>query len=310
MAMRMTDTNIWEEDWFIELPMEYKLFYMYIKDRCDHAGIWRPNITMFKRICGANHIIFLDNFLDTVNKNPDGTVKNRIIVLQNKNWMLTKFISYQYGNRFIPKLGPHKGLLKLLIKNKIPLENIPDFDWLALQELDNQQLYNLGVPKGYVTPLDIDIDKDIDKDNSIIKKKKNQNLKKSVPVEQSQSTLVENSPPSNSPQPGVKPVIQTGSSRKEEQWPTFESNIPAPSEILISGYIEKMKIVKGVILTQQQVLSLWIAFKSTLTGVKFYNSISEIHSHFSNWLGKQDFKIQQTQDNASGAVRQQPRIKV
>ena len=45
MAKRFTDTEIWEQDWFIDLPNKYKLLWNYIKDKCDNVGIWRPIVT-------------------------------------------------------------------------------------------------------------------------------------------------------------------------------------------------------------------------------------------------------------------------
>jgi len=39
MAKRFTDTEKWNEDWFLEIINPHKLFWIYICDNCNHAGI-------------------------------------------------------------------------------------------------------------------------------------------------------------------------------------------------------------------------------------------------------------------------------
>ena len=43
MAKRFTDTQKWSEDWYLDLPITYKVFWIYICDNCNHAGIYKPN---------------------------------------------------------------------------------------------------------------------------------------------------------------------------------------------------------------------------------------------------------------------------
>ena len=45
-----------------ELSPEYKLFWFYIKDNCDHAGMWKPKIRAFKSATGIE--IDLDKALE------------------------------------------------------------------------------------------------------------------------------------------------------------------------------------------------------------------------------------------------------
>ena len=41
MAKRFNDTDIWKKQrWFRKLKPDYKLAFYYIKDQCNHAGIW------------------------------------------------------------------------------------------------------------------------------------------------------------------------------------------------------------------------------------------------------------------------------
>ena len=43
MAKRFTSTEIWNEDWFLDMPAEYKLFWYYMLCECDHAGLFKVN---------------------------------------------------------------------------------------------------------------------------------------------------------------------------------------------------------------------------------------------------------------------------
>lgn len=97
MAKRQTDSNKWDDPWFFELSHQWKLVWIYILDRCDHAGVYEPNLRKL-------------NFdLDT-SLNEDEIIEvfsDRLQVL-DKKWFIPKFILFQYGKSFIDFLqsGP------------------------------------------------------------------------------------------------------------------------------------------------------------------------------------------------------------
>jgi len=288
MALRLTDTCLWDEDWFIELPMEYKLLYMYIKDRCDYGGIWKPNKKIFQRICGTNSIIFLDDFLNAVNKDEEGEEKLRIIVLPNRNWLLVKFLVYQIGIKYKPTIGAHRGALKILLNNNIDLSIIKDIDFSNIQEYDNQYIKNIthpmgmGVDKGNTrTLLNIDINTDIDIYN---KKKKKEEKKEEIKLQSSNIWI---------------------------RLPNSLTPIPPPNDIQLGGIIQLMKITKQIDITTEQLNSLWLVFKSNLTGVKQYENLGDIHSHFMNWVKKIDFTSEEFKKKALTTIPiSQPKIKL
>ena len=115
MAKRFTDTMKWNEDWFLELSTSNKLFWIYVCDNCDHAGIYKLNKRMFELLIGAK--INTDDFLTTINAE-----KDRIILLDNGKWYITKFIEFQYGSTLNPNNRVHKSILKLLNDNNIKFE--------------------------------------------------------------------------------------------------------------------------------------------------------------------------------------------
>lgn len=110
MGKRLHDTEIWEEDWFQDLPNKYKLFFSFVKDKCDNAGIWRPNKNNFQKIVGEP--VVLDEFLMMINQG-----KERIIILPSGKWFLRDYFVFQYGEEFKPMSPVHRGALKQLLSN-------------------------------------------------------------------------------------------------------------------------------------------------------------------------------------------------
>jgi hypothetical protein len=158
MAKRFTDTEKWVEDWFISLPTDYKLLWIYLCDKCDCAGIWKPNVILL------NHLYRIKiNVADALKfLNQD---KERIVVLENGRWFLTGFISFQYGNQLKEDCAPHRGVLKILKDN-----NINSFNSNTLGKVpEPSERVKEGLDKGSDTLKDKDKDKD--KDIPLLKKK-------------------------------------------------------------------------------------------------------------------------------------------
>lgn len=114
MAKRLTDTDIWNEDWFIELSRDHKIFWMFLKDDCDYAGVWSPNISIFKKVHKIR--LELNEALKSINQE-----RERIVVLKNKRWFLRQFIAFQYGTVLNTKNGVHRQVLEILRKNEVSL---------------------------------------------------------------------------------------------------------------------------------------------------------------------------------------------
>lgn len=112
MAKRFTDTTKWNEDWFLDLPIQHKLFWIYICDNCDYAGVYKPNKKLFEFCVGYD----IDDkvFLESVNKE-----KKRIKVLNNGRWYLLGFIEFQYGKKLNPDSRVHNNIIKILNANNI-----------------------------------------------------------------------------------------------------------------------------------------------------------------------------------------------
>ena len=138
MAKRMHDTDIWDQDWFIDLPNKYKLLFNFIKDKCDDCGVWRPNKSLIQKIIGEP--VSLEDFLLFINTDD----KERILVLPNKRWFLKEFFVFQYGNKFNPQSPVHRGVLKRLLSHSIHLNQIPKITCYNLQSADFEQLNEIA----------------------------------------------------------------------------------------------------------------------------------------------------------------------
>jgi hypothetical protein len=117
MSKRFTQTEIWEEDWFLEMPKEYKLFWFYLKDQCNHAGIWKPNLKIFEAVNEVK--IDLDKAFEYFNNN-----KERIQILNSGHWYIIDFFVFQYGDTFNIANRVHESIEDIYIQEGIDLSSI------------------------------------------------------------------------------------------------------------------------------------------------------------------------------------------
>lgn len=117
MAKRFTETTIWDDDWFYELSPEYKLFWFYIKDNCNHAGIWQPKVRAFKSATDTD--VDLNKALEYFNMG-----KQRIRLLRNGRWYIEDFFFFQNGHAMNLKNRVHKSILDLFMANGIGLSEV------------------------------------------------------------------------------------------------------------------------------------------------------------------------------------------
>ena len=113
MPKRYTDTDKWKKIWFRKLKNDHKVFWMYVLDQCDHAGIWEVDFELASYFCnGIKESEIRDTFVKQYHEFDDG-----------KRWFIKDFIEFQYRgldesnrvhNSVITILKRH-GLYKVLI---------------------------------------------------------------------------------------------------------------------------------------------------------------------------------------------------
>lgn len=122
MAKRFTDTNKWDSSWFHDLKPNIKIFWIYLQDKCDMAGVWEVN---FKK---ANQEI------GTRIKEEDAyaALSEYIVALDHRRWMIKNFIQFQNGLKLNTKNNAHKGVVKCIKYHN--LQNSPLLGAIELQE--------------------------------------------------------------------------------------------------------------------------------------------------------------------------------
>ncbi len=113
MSKRFTETGIWKDPWFRKLPCKYKMFWKYITEQCDEAGIWKPDFELASFYIGEE--IDTNEATKVFNEG-----KQRIIVIDNKDFLICDFISFQYGE-LKRDYNPHKKAINLLDKRNLSL---------------------------------------------------------------------------------------------------------------------------------------------------------------------------------------------
>lgn len=135
MAKRFTSTEIWNEDWFIEMPLEYKFFWFYILSSCDHSGLFKINLKMF---CTLHNVqIDQEIAIELFNKG-----KKRIRKVNGSMWLIEDFFLFQYGKRL----------------------NIHNTVHMSIKEQYNKYGVELGSIRGLTEVSERVKDKDKDKD--------------------------------------------------------------------------------------------------------------------------------------------------
>lgn len=117
MAKRFTATEIWNEDWFLDMPNEYKLFWYYMLSNSNHAGLFKVNLRSF---CGQIEVkVGSKEILSYFNAG-----KQRIRVINDSLWLIEDFFVYQYGPTLNPKNRVHESIVKEYLKHGINLTSI------------------------------------------------------------------------------------------------------------------------------------------------------------------------------------------
>jgi len=121
MAKRFTCTEKWKKVWFRKLSPLHKALWEYLRDNCNHAGVWEIDFDLASVFIGQ-----------TINSKEAEEVfkKQYILSKDQKKWILIDFIDFQYGelnpeNRahlsvinILKKEGAYKGLTRGLLARK------------------------------------------------------------------------------------------------------------------------------------------------------------------------------------------------
>lgn len=131
MAKRYTDTDKWKKSFIKSLPSEYKLFWLFILDECDHAGIWHMETDVAEMRLGVK--LSLEKIR--------GLFKGKVVEFDGGTKLfIPDFIEFQYGE-LKPENKVHKSVIDRLEKYQL-----------------------MGHARGLQAPMDKDKEMDKDKD--------------------------------------------------------------------------------------------------------------------------------------------------
>lgn len=152
MAKRYTDTNKWDDPWYFDLPINFKLAWDYITAKCDAVGVWKPSKKHLEFNIGMP--VDMVDFLNFCGP-------ERISLINNGSWWIKKFCDFQYGELKEDSKSPTtQSYIKMLKKHNL---------WEG---------YIKGIYRVCNTPKEKDIDKEEEKEDN----KKESDFSDSPPV--------------------------------------------------------------------------------------------------------------------------------
>lgn len=143
MAKRLTDTEKWNDDWYISLSNDYRVVWQWLLDNCNHAGICKRSIRLLNLMCNTS--MSEDELISIM--------EGRVVVKEN-NWFIPKFLKFQYSS-----LNSNRPVIISVVK-----------------ELEKNNLLSM-IPESFGNDYLIIKDKSKDKDKDIVKLKNEKNGK-------------------------------------------------------------------------------------------------------------------------------------
>ncbi len=128
MAKRFIDTKIWDKAWFRKLSTKYKLFWVYLLGKCDHAGIWDADWELSEFIIGEQ--VIYDELPEVI--------KDKMKFIEGKDqYFIPSFIKFQYGE-LKEHSKPHLSVIKRLDEKGLynPIERVN----LTLKDKDKDKV--------------------------------------------------------------------------------------------------------------------------------------------------------------------------
>ncbi len=254
MAKRFTDSEKWKKPWFRKLKPLYKAFWEYLRDNCDHAGIWQVDFELAAYCIGedVDQAEAMQLF-----------EKQFIPFAGGKRWLIIDFVEYQYGG-LVANNNAHISVINILKKNGV---------WELFVDRNKNQPENPAPCEGLASPSQGYQDKDKDKVKDQDKDQDNNALMKKEFCLALESYSGERRDP-------------------ETEWTAFQKKFGNEIESIIPaliGGIEKMKAQKTIHSNQTGKPPIWMKFENWLDG-RYWTTVypvattAKTDSKPSNWF--------------------------
>jgi len=104
MAKRFTASDKWADPWFRKLNQKSKLFWLFLLDRCDVAGIWKMDYELASFCIG-----------ELINESILADFAGRVEKINGDKLWIVRFVEFQYVV-LKEDVKPHKPVINLLAK--------------------------------------------------------------------------------------------------------------------------------------------------------------------------------------------------
>lgn len=161
MPKRFTDTKKWDRPWFRDLPMKYKLLWLYVCDACDAGGVWYVDLKKASFQIGG----------EFEKRECERMLNKQIRPLENgKKWFLFSFVEFHEGRpieRLNPKSSYHRNRMLALYDSRLLPRVLAralgrELDRTLGRKLDTSLYTPLAIDRALATDKDTDKDKDSD----------------------------------------------------------------------------------------------------------------------------------------------------
>ena len=112
MSKRYVDSDQFIDPWFRRLSPHAKLYWTFLCASCDPSGVWERDDDYCKYLTGMKN-------------SPDTLIEelgDRVVTLHDGKLLIPKFILFQQGSTLYEAKPPHRGILKLLDKHGLEMD--------------------------------------------------------------------------------------------------------------------------------------------------------------------------------------------
>ncbi len=141
MPKRMTVTEKWDDPWYLSLSPQAKLIFEYLRDKCDHIGIWKVNYESLRKDAKFSSKVDVEKHLEELNE-----VAKELGEDEKIEWFpgrkyvwICNFIKIQYGGVLSVKSSMHRTIFREM--GKYWHKNIPKKLALTIGFYENEILY-------------------------------------------------------------------------------------------------------------------------------------------------------------------------
>jgi uncharacterized phage protein (TIGR02220 family) len=133
MAKRFTDTELWDKEWFMQLPPRLKCLVKMVRDKCDLSGIWSPNWAIANAYIGEavseKELLAIDG-------------GDQFVKISGGKIVCVDFVRFQYG-QLSEKSPVHRKVISMLkaqnIDYQYPIYRVQDKEEEKEEDKDKEE---------------------------------------------------------------------------------------------------------------------------------------------------------------------------